>query len=118
MDHLKVNFPEEQIEELKQLCPEVSWCEDGGTSFFLLPALCLPDGCTPLKADALLCPTPRDGYNSRLFFDRVITSRQALNWHMQNVRIAERNWSVFSWKVNRTNLRLAQIVGEHMRALR
>jgi hypothetical protein len=113
-----VNFPEDQLAELKRLCPGASWCQDGGIGYFLLPALSLPDGCAPKAADALLCPTPRDGYNSRLFFDRVVSSRQALNWHMQNVRIAERNWNAYSWKLNRTDLRLAQIIGEHLRALR
>lgn len=113
-----MDFPDDQIAELKQLAPNAARCSEGGLIYILLPQLELPDGCTPHKADALLCPTPRDGYNSRLFFDRVVTSRQGLNWHMQNVRIAERNWSVFSWRVNRQDLRLAQIVGEHLRALR
>jgi len=113
-----MSFPEDELAELKQLCPGVSRCVDGGTAYFLLPGLQLPEGCTPVVADALLCPTPRDGYNSRLFFDRVVSSRQALNWHMQNVRIAERNWNVYSWKLNRPGLRLAQMIGEHLRALR
>jgi hypothetical protein len=113
-----MSFPEDEVAELKQLCPGVAGCSDGGTFYLLLPGLILPDGCNPLVADALLCPTPRDGYNSRLFFDRVVSSRQALNWHMQNVRIVERNWSAYSWKLNRAGLRLAQMVGEHLRALR
>lgn len=113
-----MSFPEDQLAELKELCPDASHLKDGGTDYFLLPTLALPSGCAPAVADALLCPTPRDGYNSRLFFDRTIASSQALNWHMQNVRIGDRNWNVYSWKLNRTDLRLAQIVGEHLRALR
>jgi hypothetical protein len=113
-----MSFTDDELVELKQLCPGVSRCVDGGTAYLLLPGLQLPEGCNPVEADALLCPTPRDGYNSRLFFDRVVSSRQALNWHMQNVRIADRNWNAYSWKLNRAGLRLAQMVGEHLRALR
>lgn len=111
-------IPDDEVAELKEFCPGVSQCVEGGTTYLLLPGLVLPEGCTPTSADALLCPTPRDGYSSRLFFDRLISSRQALNWHMQNVRIAGRNWNVFSWKINRGGLRLAQMIGEHLRALR
>ena len=113
-----MTYPEDELAELKQLCPGASRCIDGGTTYFLLPGLQLPDGCAPGVTDALLCPTDRDGYNSRLFFDRVVSSRQALNWNLQNARIADRNWNAYSWKLNRTGLRLAQMVGEHLRALR
>lgn len=113
-----MSYPEDQLAELKRLCPDAASGTEGGIVYFLLPGLGLPDGCSVAQADTLLCPTPRDGYSSRLFFDRVVASRQPLNWHMQNVRILDRNWNVYSWKVNRTGLRLAQMVLEHLRALR
>ena len=113
-----MNFPEDQIEELKKLYPAVQSCEEGGVTFFLLPKLRLPEGCEPQETDALLCPAPRDGYNSRLFFANKITCSKALNWNASGVRIAERNWAAFSWKTEHTDLRLAQMVAIHLSAFK
>jgi hypothetical protein len=111
-----MDFPQEQIAELKGLAPEVGSCEEGGTTFFLIRPLVLPDGCTPAAVDALLCPSTRDGYNSRLYFSERIVSKAPLNWN-GNIRIAERNWFAFSWRTP-AGLRLAQMVAEHIRAFR
>lgn len=113
-----MSFPPDQIEELRALVPGVMACQEGGVTYFLLPSLQLPAGCTPSNVDALLCPTPRDGYESRLFFSQLVTSRTARNWHVTNTRIVDRQWSAFSWKTNKTGLRLAQMVVEHVCALK
>lgn len=110
------SFPEEQIEELKALCPDVASCEEGGVQYFLLPNLRLPAGCSPQVVDALLCPTPRDGYECRLYFSSVV--KNGLNWNKRNIRIVDRPWSSFSWKTNQPGLRLAQMVTELLRALK
>ena len=60
-----MSFPEDQIAEVKQLCPDVQLHEEAGCAYLLLPGLNLPDGCSPDSMDALLCPTSRDGYPSR-----------------------------------------------------
>lgn len=112
-----MSFPSDQIEELKRLLGTVQAAEEGGTTYFLIPALALPAGCTPSIVDALLCPTSRDGYPSRLFFAERIQSPISRNWNANGVRIIERNWYAFSWKVPE-NLRLAQIIGVHLRGLR
>ncbi len=113
-----MNFPDDQVEELKAMFGGVSRGVEGGVTYFLIPGLALPEGCNPSRTDALLCPTPRDGYNSRLFFADRVQSRQSLNWNAVGVRILERNWNAFSWQVNRPGLRLAQLVSAHLRALR
>src|SRR4051812_32613346 len=105
-----MNAPSDQIEELRALAPGVAVCEGGAVTYFLLPGLQLPAGCSPQKVDALLCPTPRDGYESRLFFSQLVASSSARNWHVTNTRIVDRQWSAFSWKTNKTGLRLAQMV--------
>jgi hypothetical protein len=110
-------FPEDQVAELKQLCPDVTEVEEAGCTFLLLPGLNLPDGCSPARTDVLLCPTARDGYASRLFFAEKVQSKVERNWNATGVRIAERNWHAFSWKAN-PNLRLAQMVAAHLGALR
>jgi hypothetical protein len=112
-----VEYPEDQIEELKSLSSEVKPGQEGGTTFFLMPSVKMPDGCEPAVTDLLLCPSPRDGYNSRLFFAERVRSKNNPNWR-DPVRILERNWQVYSWRLNRTDLRLAQLVTAHLRALR
>lgn len=111
-----MSFPDDQVGELKRLSPLVQQCDEGGRAYLLLPGLCLPEGCSPATADALFCPTERDGYPSRLFFAERVASGTPLNWNANGVRIAERNWYAFSWKVS-SGLRLAQMVAAHLRAL-
>ena len=112
-----MTFPDDQVGELKRLCPTVQQCDEGGRTYLLLPGLALPEGCSPTTTDALLCPTERDGYPSRLFLADRVKSRTPLNWNANGVRILERNWHGYSWKVN-PDLRLAQIIAAHLRALR
>jgi hypothetical protein len=111
-----MSFPQDQVAELKQLCGGVSQCGEGGCTFLLLSELRLPEGCSPSVNDALLCPTPRDGYQSRLFFAERIQTKNKLNWNGQ-VRIVERNWEAFSWKVS-AEPRLIQMVAAHLRAFK
>lgn len=113
-----MNFPDDQIAELKLLFPSVSLAEENGHTYFFFEKMRLPSGCDPAITDGLLCATPRDGYPSRLFFHDKITSRSALNWNSLGVRILERNWNAYSWKINRDGLRLAQMMTEHLGALR
>ena len=114
-----MHFPADQVAELKAFAPGVASCEERGVTYFLLPNLQLPAGCVPPTVDALLCPTPRDGYESRLFFSQEITTgARAQNWHVKNERIFDRSWFAFSWKTNQAGLRLAQMVTEHLCALK
>jgi hypothetical protein len=110
-------FPTDQIEELKGLFGNVSAAEEGGMTYFFIPSLGLPSGCTPPTVDALLCPTNRDGYNSRLFYAERIQSPIQRNWNANGIRILERNWHAFSWQVPE-KLRLAQMIGVHLKGLR
>src|SRR5438445_1269209 len=111
-----MSFPEDQLAELKNLCPEVSEVKEVGCTYLLLPGLNLPDGCSPTRTDALLCPSARDGYPSRLFFAERVkpNSTPEPNWNANGVRIADRNWHAYSWRTN-PNLRLAQMVAAHLR---
>lgn len=116
-----MNWPEDQVQELKRLFGEVQSAEEGGVIFFLFLSLQLPDGCDHSTIQALLCPTARDGYTSRLFFAEKINMqnpKQTLNWNGLNQRILEKNWHAYSWKINRTDLRLAQMVVDHLSALK
>lgn len=112
-----MSFPVDQVEELKAIFSNVSSAEEGGVTFFFIPSLELPPGCRPEQVDALLCPTLRDGYHSRLFYAAQVQSPTQRNWNASGVRILERTWYAFSWKVPE-NLRLAQMISIHLRGLR
>lgn len=111
-----MNFPSDQIEELKVIAPDLSLAEEGGTTFLLIKNLSLPDGCKPAVVDALLCPSPREGYESRLFFAEKITGGPSRNWN-GNLRVLNRNWYAVSWRTS-AGLRLAEMVLVHLKALR
>lgn len=112
-----MEIPNDEIEELKALCPGVAAAEEGGKPFFLLPLLHVGDAAQPAQTDALLCPSARDGYESRLFFSRQIKGPNPLNWNANGVRILNREWFAHSWRVHK-GLRLAQMIGEHLTAFR
>jgi len=113
-----MQYPSDQVEELKTAFPAVFSAEEGGICYFLIPKLPLPDGTSPAEVDVLLCPTAdRHGYPSRLFFAQQIKSKNALNWNTNGVRILERTWYAYSWKVTKNGLRLIQILALHLRAL-
>lgn len=111
-----MDFTQAHIDELKGICADVQKCEEGGATFFLMPRLKLLNNCTPNEVDALLCPSPRDGYESRLYFSEKPQCAKALNWN-GSIRLLERNWFAFSWKTV-AGLRLAQMLAEHLRGLR
>jgi len=111
-----MGLPEDQIAELKQFFREIFAATEGGIIYLLLRDAALPSGCMPARMDLLLCPFERDGYPSRLYFAERVQCAKALNWN-SGVRVLERNWSAFSWKIA-GGLRLLQMVQEHLRALR
>lgn len=111
-----MNFSENEIEELKRIAPNLSFAQEGGYTFILIERLRLPDDCMPEIVNALLCPTPREGYQSRLYFSENITGCPVRNWN-GNIRVLERNWYAISWQVP-SELRLAEMLLIHLKALR
>lgn len=107
----------DEVEELKQIYGEIARADEGGLVYLLIKGLHLPAGCAPPSSDALLRPMQRDGYDSRLYFASQIQSPTPRNWNGQ-VRILDRNWFAFSWKLNASGLRLAQMVQMHLQGLR
>jgi hypothetical protein len=110
-------IPAEQLTELSELYPGLQQAVEAGATYFLIPSLGLPPGCSEPSVDALLCPTSREGYESRLFLAKPITSNTSRNWNASSVRILERNWHAVSWKTQ-AGLRLAQMVSAHLTAFR
>ena len=110
-----MNYPQEQIDELKRYCSKVSALTEGNATFLLLEQLRLPEGCQPSVCDALLRPFQGpDGYPSQLYFSVQIASPYAQNWNVSNARICEKNWFAFSWKINIASPTLAKILVAHL----
>jgi hypothetical protein len=110
-------IPEEHLQELRSICPEAKTTSEGGVDYVLLPALKMPDGCSPDPVDCLLCLGPRDGYPNRLLFAQVVNARGARNWNGQNIRVVERNWFAYSWRVPEGLRPMETLIG-HLQALR
>lgn len=114
-----MSFPSDEIEELKSCFAGLSTASEGGTAFILIPEMGLPAGCEPKVVDALLCPTPRDGYASRLFVSAKITHQgKGQNWNAAGVVILGRQWWAVSWKAQDSNKRLSAMLASHLEAFR
>lgn len=112
-----MNFDKKQIEDLKRIAPNLSKAEEGGYSFILIEGLFLPSNCNPNKVDALLCPSPKDGYQSRLFLEAKVNGcSPSLNWNGY-IRVLDRNWHAISWQTL-SNLTLSQMLLTHLNAFR
>ena len=110
-------FPQEQIDELKIIAPNLSLAQEGGYNYIFIKDLYLPNGCKPAIVDALLCPTVKEGYESNLYYSHHITGCPLRNWNRMNVKILDRNWFAVSWKVQ-SGLRLSEMLLVHLKALR
>ena len=82
---------DDQVEELKLICPGARLVTEGGVSYVYLPDLQLPTGCSPERLDALLCPTNAHGYPSRLFFAQSFASPASRNWTPGSTFILQRH---------------------------
>ena len=109
-----MSYPAEQIEQLKPYGDNLSAVTEGGSTYILLENLWLPAGCDPSRCDALLCPTPKDGYPSRLYLSTQVVCGFPRNWNCINARIAERNWFAFSWRVDGSTQTLQELLVAHL----
>lgn len=109
-------YSQDELDELKLIAPDLSIAQEGGYSYILIKNLQLPEGCRPNQVDALLCPRPHSGYESRLFFSEMITGCPMRNWNSQ-IRVLEKNWCAISWRIQ-SKLRLAEILILHLKPFR
>jgi hypothetical protein len=101
-------------QELKGYCKRVAMSSEGGSTFYLLEGLRLPEGCSPSVVDGLLCASARNGYPSRLYFSEKISCKFSRNWVTNNAIILGRRWQAFSWKVEPAGLTLALVLIGHL----
>lgn len=106
---------EESFAELTKICEGAKEMAEGEYTFVYLPGLKIRTGEHVVSQDALLCLQSRDGYPTRLFLSQQIQGR-GNNWTTH--RIVDRTWYSWSWNYVSSDLRPAQILAEHLRALR
>lgn len=111
-----MEFPKDQIDELKQVSPTLRVAEEGGYAYFFLENYPMPKGCSPANIDILLCPQPKNGYNSILYFAVKPAGCPARNWN-GNVHVLSRNWYSFSWQTQSGHT-LLQMLQIHLNALK
>jgi hypothetical protein len=105
----------DQPGQLKPYCNNVGVAEEAGCTLYLLEGLRFPGGCIPASTDVLLCPDPRDGYPTRMYFKQQIQSPYARNWNMSTV-ILGATWHAFSWRVEYDGKSLVRLLLGHLEA--
>jgi hypothetical protein len=115
-----LSFPADEVAELKLCYPNIAVAEEGGVTYVQVSQLELPADCVPGTVDALLCPTARDGYPSRLFLNhKVMHKGKGQNWNPKgSTVILGREWWAISWKIAPGNDRLLSKVAAHLEALK
>lgn len=112
-----MTVPEDQLAELKAVYDGALLHLEGGVPYIYIPALKLPDGCSPCEIESLFSPRTAHGYPSRLFFAQQLKTPSSRNWN-GNVRILGRSWFAYSWKIDRPADRLLGLLGQHVGSLR
>lgn len=111
-----MSFRPDEIAEMKVAFAGLSTASEGGTEFILIPSLKLPAGCDPAVVDALLCPSMRDGYPSRLYLSaRISHPGPGQNWSADQI-ILDRRWFAVSWRTQESASRLLPILAGHLEA--
>jgi hypothetical protein len=105
----------DEARELAAIFPDTERAEEAGVTYFRIPDVTLPDGCSPSPITLLLCPSQLGGYEYRLFFaERVKTPRER-NWN-GSIHILGMTWHTFSWQA-KERVSLTQMVARLLRAL-
>lgn len=103
----------DELKELQFICPGAREMCEGGADYVFLPALKIPGSAKAL--DALLCPHQHGGYTTRLFLSEVIPGK-GQNWSCHT--ILSRVWHSWSWNNVPASQRAAEILAQHLRAIR
>jgi len=104
------------LDELRKVCPGAEAIAEGGFGYIYLPRLRLPVGCQPAEVEGLLRPGPGpDGYTTRLFLSSAFPAKGS-NWTVH--QILDKQWHTFSYNNVPSDLRLIEILANHLGVLR
>jgi hypothetical protein len=110
-----MSFSPEDVRELADTFPGTERAEEAGVTYFRIPEVTLPDGCSPSKMTLLLCPSHVGGYDYRLFFAEKVNTPTNKNWNASS-HILGQTWHAFSWQA-KEKVSLTQMVARLLRAL-
>lgn len=106
---------EEQVAELGRVCPGAAVMQEAGIAYVYLPKLGLPPTCNPREVEGLLRPGPGpDGYTTRLYFSAAFPTK-GQNWSVH--QILAKTWHTFSYNNVPADLRLIEILANHLKVL-
>ncbi len=107
---------DEQLAELRTVCPGAVLMKEGEIAYVFLPTLRLPNSCSPNEVEALLRPGPGpDGYTTRLYLSVPFPSK-GQNWTVH--QILARTWHTFSYNNVPADVRPIEILANHLKVLR
>ena len=105
----------EHLEELRTVCPDAQPMTDGPLRLIYLPKLVvLVDGASH-EVDALLCLTQHQGYATRLYLSKSFPNKRQ-NWTI--TQLVGRAWHCWSWQGVPASHRPAEVLAQHLMALR
>jgi hypothetical protein len=110
-----MSFSEDEVRELALRFPGTEQAEEARVTYFRIPPVDLPDGCSPSPVALMLCPSPVGGYEYRLYFAERVKTPKEKNWNA-SVHILGQTWHAFSWQA-KEKVSLTQMVARLLRAL-
>ena len=76
-----MSYTEEEIRELAATFPGTERAEEAKVTYFRIPDVILPDGCSPSPMTVLLRPSPVGDYAYRLYFAEKVKTPKDKNWN-------------------------------------
>ena len=104
----------DELVELQAICPGASEMTEAGMKYHFLPKLNVP-GVGELDGLLRAQQASSDGYTTRLLLSKPVPGK-GQNWTEH--RILDRTWHTCSYNNVPATDRLAQILANHLRALR
>lgn len=104
------------LADIQTVCAGAVIMQEGGVTYVYLPTLKLPKGCVPSEVEGLLRPGGGpDGYTSRLFLSTAFPAK-GQNWTVH--RILEKTWHTPSFNNVPADVRLIEILANHLKVLK
>jgi hypothetical protein len=103
-----------ELLKLKEIHGSAVLLREGGNPVIFLPGFRFRAAERDMEMDLLLYPSARDGYPTRLFFEKKIDER-AQNWNSYS--IIDRQWWSPSWKDVGSELSWPIMLCAHLRAV-
>jgi hypothetical protein len=102
------------FEPVKAAWPDAEYWEESGLPYAYIPSMSFSSGGNSLTMKVLICPAQRDGYASRLFFEKQVPGRGA-NWKVFQIR--GQQWWACSWGNVAASMPWLVILANHLRPL-